>query len=91
MPLALAGMTLAEAEGSVQVLLDDTLELKFQIEDMRIRKSITCAFRPDDLSERENRSAAHKSARPALCQAALSVPIPEMSEDGCFQSQYLLI
>lgn len=55
-PLALAGTPVSEAEGSVQVILDDTLELKFQIEDMRTRKSITCTFRPDDLRERENRT-----------------------------------
>lgn len=55
-PLALAGTPLAEAEGTVQVLLDDTLELKFQIEDMRTRKSIMCTFRPDGLRERENRT-----------------------------------
>ena len=55
-PLALAGTPLLEAEGTVQVLLDDTSELKFQIEDMRTRNSITCAFRPDDLRERENRT-----------------------------------
>ncbi len=77
-PLALAGMTLAEAEGSVQVLLDDTLELKFQIEDMRIRKSITCAFRPDDLSERENRTIRLEVALQFLDYSTLVIKLRDI-------------
>ncbi|MGN0506348.1 MAG: DUF5716 family protein [Lachnospiraceae bacterium] len=55
-PLLTAGTALSAAAGRVQVLLDDTLELKFQIEDMRTRKSITCTFQPEDLRVRENKT-----------------------------------
>lgn len=51
-----AGTELSEAQSILQVILDDTLELKFEIEDVRTGESISCTFQPDNLWPRENKT-----------------------------------
>lgn len=51
-----AGTQLSEAETEVQVILDDTPELKFEIEDVRTGESISCTFKPENLWMRENKT-----------------------------------
>jgi len=51
-----AGTRLLYATSRVQVILDETLELKFQVEDVRNNTSIVCTFRPDNLWPRENKT-----------------------------------
>lgn len=51
-----AGTFLDDAVSTVQVILDDTPEMKFQVEDVRRGESIVCAFRPDNLWVRENKT-----------------------------------
>lgn len=50
------GTALEKAESAVQVILDDTTELRFQIEDVRTKSTMTCAFQPDKMWPRENKT-----------------------------------
>lgn len=51
-----AGTVLKRACSEIQVILDDTKEMKFQIEDVRTKESIHCTLRPDELYYRENKT-----------------------------------
>lgn len=51
-----AGEFLEEAKKQVQVILDDTVELRFQIEDVRKGDSIVCTLQPDNIAVRENKT-----------------------------------
>ena len=51
-----AGELLEEAKRQVQVILDDTLELRFRVEDVRKGDSIVCTFQPDHVAVRENKT-----------------------------------
>lgn len=51
-----AGTDLAKAGAGIQVILDDTREMKFQIEDVRTLESIYCTLRPEDFPYRENKT-----------------------------------
>lgn len=51
-----AGTALEEAKTQVQVILDDTMELKFRIEDVRGKEPAVVTFRPEHFLQRENRT-----------------------------------
>lgn len=51
-----AGTDLSKASTELQVIFDDTKELKFQIEDMRTKESIFCTLRPEAFPFRENKT-----------------------------------
>lgn len=55
-PLLKAGTDLANARMKIQVILDDTKEMKFQIEDMRDRKIMHCTLHPEEFVCRENKT-----------------------------------
>lgn len=55
-PMALAGTLRKKAKSTVQVILDDTTELVFQIEDVRTGASMSCTIQPESLRVRENRT-----------------------------------
>lgn len=46
-PLLRAGTLLSEAKAVIQVILDDTGEMNFQIEDVRKAKKLQCTLRPE--------------------------------------------
>lgn len=51
-----AGEFLEKAKKQVQVILDGTLELRFQVEDVRKGDSIACTFQPENMAVRENKT-----------------------------------
>ena len=51
-----AGTNLTEAMAGMQVIFDDTRDLKFQIEDMRTKESVFCTLHPEEFHFRENRT-----------------------------------
>ncbi len=51
-----AGTDLDEAQTQVQVILDDTMELKFRMEDVRGKEPVTVTFQPENFLKRENRT-----------------------------------
>lgn len=51
-----SGMKLKHASSAIQVILDDTKEMKFQIEDVRTREVMHCTLRPEELFYRENKT-----------------------------------
>ena len=51
-----AGTDLSSARTKIQVILDDTKEMKFRIEDMRDRKTMQCTLRPEAFWCRENKT-----------------------------------
>ena len=51
-----AGTELKRADSVIQVILDDTKEMKFQIEDVRTKDSIHCTLRPEEFHYRENKT-----------------------------------
>lgn len=55
-PLLKAGQDLSRAEAGIQVILDDTEEMKFRVEDVRTAEAIICTLHPDRLSFRENKT-----------------------------------
>jgi len=44
------------AGAAIQVILDDTKEMKFQITDVRTAESIHCTLRPEEFHYRENKT-----------------------------------
>lgn len=54
--LMMAGEFLEDAKKQVQVILDDTTELRFQVEDVRRGDSIVCTFQPEGMAVRENKT-----------------------------------
>ncbi len=54
--LLAAGTALTEAAAAVQLILDETDELKFQIEDVRTRETMQCTVKPEGLRIRENKT-----------------------------------
>ncbi len=55
-PLLKAGTTLFNAHMIIQVILDDTKELLFRIENLRNGEKINCTFRPEEFYVRENKT-----------------------------------
>ncbi len=55
-PLLKAGTHLSKAGAEIQVILDDTKEMKFQIEDVRTAETINCTLRPEEFQFRENKT-----------------------------------
>lgn len=51
-----AGTDVSRAGAVIQVILDDTKEMKFQIEDVRTAESISCTLRPEEFHYRENKT-----------------------------------
>ncbi len=51
-----AGTKLSKAGAGIQVILDDTKEMKFQITDVRTAESITCTLHPEEFMFRENKT-----------------------------------
>ena len=55
-PLLKAGTLLTNAGAEIQVILDDTKEMKFQIEDVRTAEAIHCTLHPEEFIYRENKT-----------------------------------
>ena len=55
-PLLKAGTVLSKAGAAIQVILDDTKEMKFQITDVRTGEAIHCNLRPEEFYVRENKT-----------------------------------
>lgn len=55
-PLLKAGTVLQQADAKIQVILDETKEMKFCVEDARTGKSITCTLQPEEFHVRENKT-----------------------------------
>lgn len=51
-----AGTGLNRACSSIQVILDDTKEIKFQIEDVRTKEAVNCTLHPEEFYCRENKT-----------------------------------
>lgn len=51
-----AGCELSAAGAQIQVILDDTKEMKFQITDVRTMDTIHCTLHPEEFSYRENKT-----------------------------------
>ena len=51
-----AGTMLPNAHTTIQVILDDTKELAFRIENVRNGEKINCVFRPEEFYVRENKT-----------------------------------
>lgn len=51
-----AGTEVSRAGAAVQVILDDTREMKFQIEDVRTAESMNCTLHPEEFQFRENKT-----------------------------------
>ncbi len=51
-----AGTSLRQARSRIQVILDDTREMRFHIDDARTAESISCTLRPEEFYSRENRT-----------------------------------
>lgn len=51
-----AGTVLSRAGAAIQVILDDTKEMKFQIEDVRKAEAINCTLHPEEFYFRENKT-----------------------------------
>ncbi|MBO5177330.1 MAG: hypothetical protein J6K04_01590 [Lachnospiraceae bacterium] len=51
-----AGTDLSKAGAGIQVILDDTREMKFQITDVRTAESINCTLHPEEFPFRENKT-----------------------------------
>ena len=51
-----AGTDLSKAGAGIQVILDDTKEMKFQITDVRTAESINCTLHPEEFYFRENKT-----------------------------------
>lgn len=51
-----AGTPLNRAGAEIQVILDDTKEMKFQIEDVRTAEAIHCTLHPEEFYYRENKT-----------------------------------
>lgn len=51
-----AGTVLSKAGAAIQVILDDTKEMKFQIEDVRKAETINCTLHPEEFYFRENKT-----------------------------------
>lgn len=55
-PLLKAGQDLSRAEAKIQVIMDDTTEMKFKVEDVRTAKVVTCTLHPECGYCRENKT-----------------------------------
>lgn len=55
-PLLKAGKELSRAGAKIQVILDNTTEMKFRVEDVRTGEAITCTLRPEGFYFRENKT-----------------------------------
>lgn len=55
-PLLKAGTLLNRATARVQVILDDTKEIKFQILDVRTAENINCTLHPEEFNYHENKT-----------------------------------
>ncbi len=55
-PLLKAGQDLGRAEAKMQVIMDDTTEMKFKVEDVRTAKVVTCTLHPEGGYCRENKT-----------------------------------
>ena len=55
-PLLKAGTHISRAAEKIQVILDDTKEMKFQIEDVRTAEAINCTLHPEEFHYRENKT-----------------------------------
>ena len=55
-PLLKAGTPLSRAGAAIQVILDDTKEMKFQIKDVRTTETMNCTLHPEDFFCRENKT-----------------------------------
>lgn len=55
-PLLKAGTLLPGAKASIQVILDDTKEMKFNIDDVRSAENIHCTLHPEEFGFRENKT-----------------------------------
>ena len=51
-----AGTLLSKAGAKIQVILDDTGEMKFQITDARTAETVNCTLRPEEFYMRENKT-----------------------------------
>ncbi len=51
-----AGKDLERAGAKIQVIMDDTREIKYKIEDVRTKESINCTLRPEEFYYRENKT-----------------------------------
>lgn len=51
-----AGTPMNRAGAEIQVILDDTKEMKFQIEDVRTAEAIYCTLHPEEFYYRENKT-----------------------------------
>jgi len=51
-----AGTALTEARMRVQVILDDTKDILFRIEDVRDGETINCTLHPEEFARRENKT-----------------------------------
>lgn len=55
-PLLKAGTALSKAGAEIQVILDDTNEMKFQIVDVRSGETINCTLHPEEFHFHENKT-----------------------------------
>lgn len=51
-----AGTELVRARAKIQVILDDTKEMKFKIEDVRTAETISCTLHPEEFYSKENKT-----------------------------------
>lgn len=51
-----AGQDLSRAGAKIQVILDDTIEMKFKAEDVRTAEVVTCTLHPEFFVKRENKT-----------------------------------
>ena len=55
-PMLKAGTSLKRAVAKIQVIPDDTKEIKFNIEDIRTKEMINCTLHPEELYYHENKT-----------------------------------
>ncbi len=55
-PLLKAGTDISRAGAEIQVIMDDTREMKFQIEDVRTAEIINCTLHPEEFYFREDKT-----------------------------------
>ena len=55
-PLLKAGTAVPRADAEIQVILDNTKEMKFQIEDVRKAKVMHCTLHPEEFICRKNKT-----------------------------------
>lgn len=83
-----AGQDVSRAEAKIQVILDDTTEMKFKAEDVRTAETVTCTLRPEGLCCRENKTVRMEIEAKFLDYNTLVLKVRDVGFGDIFPATY---